>query len=66
MAAAARLVSASFGGSGDLKEALRSEWLSRHRIPEDFELLWNLYWRELGPLAALPASIHDLEEVLVR
>ncbi len=49
-----------------VKEALRAAWLSRHRAPEDFDLLWDLYWRGFGPLAAIPTSVHDLEEVLVR
>ena len=66
MAASARSFSVSIEFEPDAKETLRSEWLSRHRIPEDFDRLWELYWDELGPLAAVPASIHDMEEVLVR
>jgi hypothetical protein len=48
------------------RETLRAEWLSRRRIPEDFDRLWELYWDDLGPLAPVPESVHDLEEVLVR
>lgn len=50
----------------DAQETLREEWLNRRRIPEDFDRLWEIYWDDLGPLAALPESIHDLEEVLLR
>ena len=61
-------LSVNFVGRQDLsaQEALREEWLNRRRIPEDFDRLWEIYWDELGPLAAVPASIHDMEEVLVR
>jgi hypothetical protein len=66
VAVAVRAVSVGLEFAGDAKETLRVDWLSRHRVPEDFDRLWDLYWNELGPLAALPESIHDLEEVLVR
>lgn len=57
-----------FAGRQDLdtRETLREEWLNRRRIPEDFDRLWEIYWDEFGPLATVPASIHDMEEVLVR
>ena len=66
MAVSARSFVLSAEFEPDAKEALRSEWMERGRIPEDFGRLWRLYWDELGPLAAVPASIHDMEEVLVR
>ena len=50
----------------DHRTELRVQWLGRRRIPEDFDRLWDLYWAELGPLAAVPDDIHQLEEVLVR
>ncbi|MHB8430210.1 MAG: hypothetical protein ACYDDZ_06720 [Acidimicrobiales bacterium] len=48
-----------------VKDELRTQWLDRHRVPEDFYILWDLYWDQLGPLAPIPSSIHELEEVLL-
>ncbi|MHB8351141.1 MAG: hypothetical protein ACYDFT_00355 [Thermoplasmata archaeon] len=48
-----------------IKDELRAHWLDRQRVPEDFERLWQLYWDQLGPLAPVPSSIHELEEVLL-
>ncbi len=66
MAASVRSISSHGEFESDAKAALRLEWLSRHRVPEDFYRLWDLYWDDLGPLAVVPASVHDMEEVLVR
>lgn len=66
MAVAARSVSSHHDVAADARDSLRCEWLSRRRVPADFDRLWDLYWDELGPLAAVPASIHEMEEVLIR
>ncbi len=66
MAAATRPARFALEDPLDHKAELRGQWLSRRRIPEDFDRLWHLYWAELGPLAAVPDDIHQLEEVLVR
>ena len=66
MAAAARPMPIGQCLAPDVKGELRRQWLGRRRIPEDFDRLWDLYWAELGPLAAVPDDIHQLEEVLVR
>jgi hypothetical protein len=50
----------------DVREVLRQEWIGLGRRPEDFGVLWDLYWSTLGPLAPTPDSVHDLDEVLVR
>ena len=66
MASAARSIREVAPFDLDSKEVLRGQWNARHRLPGDFDRLWDLYWAELGPLAAVPGDIHQLEEVLVR
>ncbi len=48
------------------RENLEAQWLGLNRRPSDFPILWDLYWRVLGPLAPVPTDIHVLEEVLLR
>ena len=66
MAAAIRPAVPSRGFAGGVQEGLRDQWSALGRRAEDFDLLWDLYWAELGPLAPVPIDVHQLDEVLTR